>query len=66
MQFVKEKMGWIVAGVLIAAFAYHAYTVYSLKADLKAVVQVVQQDNTRINQIVEFINKATQAGAGQK
>lgn len=60
MQFIKEKLGWVVAGVLVAVFAFHAWEVYQLKADLKKVITVVQQDNTRVNQIVDFLNKATQ------
>ena len=59
LEQIKNKIGWIILGVVIAISAFHAWTVYTLVTKLQEVSAIVQQDNARVNQIVDFLNKVT-------
>jgi hypothetical protein len=49
----KQLIIAYILGAITIAFAYHAYTVYSIK-------KVVNNHDIAILQIVDFINKANQ------
>lgn len=48
----------VVVGILLTIFSYHAYTVYKLNTRITALENVVAQDTSALQQIVNLINSS--------
>lgn len=54
----KTIITTVIATTLAIIFAYHAYMVYQLRAELTVVESVVSTDHATLEQIVALINQS--------